>query len=158
MSIPLSETSRDAAGIALRQRWMRALALAPVDRLEAAWAALPNPPTWSHLRRPEIGMTMVRGRAGGVGQRFNLGEMTMARCAVRLADGRVGFGHVAGRDRRHAELAALFDALLQDPATQAGLIARVIAPIEAAIEAGRQDTREKAAATKVQFFTMVRGE
>ncbi|MGE0724147.1 MAG: phosphonate C-P lyase system protein PhnG [Alphaproteobacteria bacterium] len=137
---------------------MRALALAPAGDLEAAWATLPQRPDWAHLRRPEIGMTMVRGRAGGVGQRFNLGEMTVTRCAVRLADGRVGFGHVAGRDKRHAELAALLDAVLQAPGTQAGLIARIVVPIEAAIDAARRDRREKAAATRVQFFTMVRGE
>ncbi|MCC7417156.1 MAG: phosphonate C-P lyase system protein PhnG [Acidobacteria bacterium] len=137
---------------------MAALARTERTSLEDAWSGLAAAPGYAHLRAPEIGMVMVRGRTGGTGRRFNLGEMTVTRCVVRLADGRLGFGYVAGRDRRHAELAALFDALLQDESSRPELMERVILPAEAAIRRAEDVAREKAAATRVQFFTMVRGE
>ncbi len=67
------------------------------------------------MRGPEGGLVMVRGRAGGGGAPFNLGEMTVTRCTVRLGSGLVGHAYVAGREPRRAELAALVDALMQDP-------------------------------------------
>ncbi len=142
----------------LRQRWIAALARAPADRLEAAWAGLARQPAYELLRAPEIGMVMVRGRSGGTGPRFNLGEMTVTRCVVRLDSGTLGYGYVAGRDRRHAERAALFDALLQEDATHATVMRDVVEPVEAGIAAAALTVRQKAAATKVKFFTMVRGE
>ncbi|GAB4166038.1 MAG: phosphonate C-P lyase system protein PhnG [Thalassobaculales bacterium] len=138
-----------------RRRWLGTLARAPLAALEEAWAALPAPPAYEMIRPPEVGLVMVRGRAGGSGQRFNLGEMTATRCAVRLAGGTIGFGHVAGRDRRKAERVAAFDALFQsDP----DLAEAVVAPLAAAIAAARDLAARKAAASRVQFFTMVRGE
>lgn len=141
---------------------MRVLALAAPDRLEAAWAAVADAPRVRVLRPAEVGTAMVVGRAGGSGARFNLGEMTLTRCAVAVDgdDGttRVGHGHVAGRHRRHAELAAIFDALLQDPARYTVLYRTVIAPLAAAQEADRRDVSCRAASTRVDFFTMVRGE
>ncbi len=147
-----------AAQIAARQRWMSVLAKADPERLEAGWASLPERPAYDVLRPPEIGLVMVRGRMGGAGQPFNLGEMTMTRCAVRLCGGAVGFGHVAGRRPRQAELAAVFDALLQDPARRPALEAAVVAPIERELAARRAAAAAQAAATRVEFFTMVRGE
>ena len=147
---------------AARQRWMRVLALAPVDCLEAAWRDVSELPAPRTLRPPEIGTAMVTGRAGGTGARFNLGEMTLTRCAVAIdgADGatRVGHGAVAGRDRRHAELAALFDALLQDPARRDALTTSVVEPLAASLEERRRAESRQAAASRVDFFTMVRGE
>jgi alpha-D-ribose 1-methylphosphonate 5-triphosphate synthase subunit PhnG len=108
------------------------------------------------LRRPEVGLVMLRGRAGGSGRRFNLGEMTVTRCAVRLADGTVGHGYVQGRDKAKAELVARFDALLQ---TDAGrdLLPALVEPLAAAQAAARAETARKAAATWVEFFTLARG-
>jgi len=143
--------------VAARQRWMAILARATRDELEAAYAGLPQRPAYELLRRPEIGLAMVRGRAGGTGNPFNLGEMTVTRCAVRLADGTTGHCYAAGRDPRKVELAAVFDALLQG-ADAAGLEAGVIAPLAARQAADRERASRKAAATKVEFFTMVRGE
>lgn len=143
---------------AARQRWMALLARASAERLEAGLAALGEPPAYDLLRRPETGMVMVRGRSGGTGPRFNLGEMTVTRCVVRLADGTMGHGYVPGRDRRHAELAALFDALLQQPEARPAILDAVIDPVAADLAAAERTVREKAAATKVRFFTMVRGE
>ena len=110
-----------------RQRWMAVLAradAATLRRLLGAWGSLP---AYTRLRGPETGLVMVRGRAGGGGAPFNLGEMTVTRCTVRLEDGLVGHAYVAGRDEEQAELAAVADALLQDPAQTDGLQAQVIA-------------------------------
>jgi len=139
-----------------RRRWMGVLARADRATLEAAWRDLPERPGFRHLRRPEVGLAMVRGRMGGTGQRFNLGEMTMTRAAVVTDQGVTGFGYVAGRDRRHAELAALFDALLQDDAHRPMLMAALIEPLERARAAQRAARARDVGASKVEFFTMVR--
>ncbi|WP_270934251.1 phosphonate C-P lyase system protein PhnG [Falsiroseomonas oryzae] len=112
------------------------------------------PPPHARLRGPETGLVMVRGRAGGDGAPFNLGEMTVTRCAVRLGDGRVGHAYVAGRDAHQAELAALLDAMLLDEAARPAIEAAVIAPLAEAQQAQRASEARKAAATRVQFFTM----
>jgi alpha-D-ribose 1-methylphosphonate 5-triphosphate synthase subunit PhnG len=137
-----------------RQNWMGLLARARPDRLAEL---LPNLPEHSFLRPPEVGAVMVRGRTGGVGQPFNLGEMTVTRCTVTLSDGAVGHAHIQGRDKAHATRAAILDALLQG-AAGAAMTAHVLAPLTAEEAAKRQSRAEKAAATKVEFFTLVRGE
>lgn len=142
---------------ASRAKWMGILARATREELEAAWAALVKRPEYEMLRRPEIGLVMVRGRAGGTGSPFNFGEMTVTRCAVRLSDGTTGHCYAAGRDGRKAELAALFDALLQSD-VGGRLQASAIAPLARRQEADRDLASRKAAATKVEFFTMIRGE
>jgi alpha-D-ribose 1-methylphosphonate 5-triphosphate synthase subunit PhnG len=138
-----------------RRRWMSILARASAEDISDRLATLPSPaPAHARLRGPETGLVMVRGRAGGDGAAFNLGEMTVTRCAVRLPDGRVGHAYVAGRDARQAELAALLDAMLQDDAARATIDAAVIAPLAAAQAARREAEARRAAATRVQFFTM----
>jgi len=149
--------SLEAGSVKRRKRWIGVLAKANSADLEAAWSGLSVKPDYEFLRRPEVGLCMVRARAGGSGVRFNLGEMTMTRCAVRLASGTVGYGYVAGRKPKHAELAAVFDALLQDSAMTERIEAAVIDGIEAGHLARRRDKASKTAATKVEFFTMVRG-
>lgn len=140
---------------AARQHWMGLLARAPAARLAELLGA--ELPAHALLRAPEIGAVMVRGRVGGTGDAFNLGEMTVTRCALRLDNGAVGHAYVQGRDRDHARRAAIVDALMQTAA--AGEIrARVLAPLEAEEAARRQARAARAAATKVDFFTMVRGE
>ncbi|MGQ3355492.1 MAG: phosphonate C-P lyase system protein PhnG [Phreatobacter sp.] len=109
------------------------------------------------LRAPEIGLVMVRGRVGGDGAPFNLGEATVTRAAVALPDGVIGFGHVLGRDKDKARLAALADALWQAPATRDAVEA-LLTPVRERIAAETTLKRERAAATRVDFFTMVRGD
>jgi len=143
---------------AARRRWMSVLAKARLAELENAWDGLADKPAYDWLRQPEIGMMMVRARTGGTGGQFNLGQMTVTRCALRLATGEAGVGYVQGRSKRHAELAAVLDELLQDEGRRAALEGSVIAPLEAA-HAERRDARSrKANSTKVNFFTLVRGE
>lgn len=101
---------------------------------------------------------MVGSRAGGTGIRFNLGEMTATRCTVQLDDGTLGHAWIGGRDRRHAELAAVFDALLQDPGRTSALAASVVEPLARAQAERRRTTVARAATSRVEFFTLVRGE
>src|SRR5688572_7152821 len=147
---------------AARRRWMSVLAKASTAELEQAIVAMREKlgelPAYRLIRGPEVGMTMVRARAGGTGRAFNLGEMTMTRCTLRTDDELVGTSYVAGRSHRHAELAALFDALLQDPARRPQVMALVIDPLARAQELRRNRRVERSAATRVDFFTVVRGE
>ncbi|WP_250655945.1 phosphonate C-P lyase system protein PhnG [Alkalimarinus coralli] len=146
-----------------RQHWMSVLSRASVNELERRWQALVHPPKTRLIRTPEIGLTMVRSRAGGGGTPFNLGEMTMTRCVVELENGTAGFGYVQGRSKRHAELAASFDALLQDteqydPKLHRALLNDWLNPLDDVWQAERARRSKAVAATKVDFFTMVRGE
>lgn len=134
-----------------RRRWMSVLARAGAAEI---LSLLDDVPDYQRLRGPEAGLVMVRGRAGGAGDKFNLGEMTVTRCTVRTADGLVGHAYVAGRDGRQAELAALVDALMQDADRHDALEAAVIAPLEQAQRDRRTTIARKAAATRVDFFTM----
>jgi len=137
---------------------MALLARASVEELEAAWSGLASPPEYLWLRRPETGLAMLRARAGGTGAKFNLGEASLTRCALRTAHGHTGVAYVLGRNHRHAELAALFDALLQDAEQRAMVERDVISALHAAQAATREASSRKAAATKVEFYTLVRGE
>jgi alpha-D-ribose 1-methylphosphonate 5-triphosphate synthase subunit PhnG len=139
-----------------RRRWLSILAKAPSQEVIAAWDALAERPAYSALRAPEIGMVLVRGRMGGTGDAFNLGEMTVTRAAVRLDSGETGIGYVAGRDRRHAEISAAVDAMMQSPALRPAVEGAIVARLARGQEQRRDTAARKAAATKVDFFTMVR--
>jgi alpha-D-ribose 1-methylphosphonate 5-triphosphate synthase subunit PhnG len=147
--------------IAARQCWSAVLALASLDELEGAWVALADRPEYQLLRPTETGLALVRGRIGGTGQPFNLGEMTMTSAAVQLrttgAGAVTGFGHVAGRQVRRAELVAVFDALLQMPERHDAVTRRVVAPLAARQCAAKAAAANKIAASKVEFFTVARG-
>ncbi len=137
-----------------RQRWMAVLARASAAEIMPLLNALPELPSHIRLRGPEPGMVMVRGRAGGGGEAFNLGEMCVTRCTVRDSDGRVGHAYVAGRDTAQSELAARLDALLQDGVWHDRIESAVIAPLaHGQAERLAADAR-KAAATRVKFFTL----
>ncbi len=86
-----------------------------------------------------------------------MGEMTVTRCSLKLAQGAVGHAYVQGRDKDKARIAALIDALMQTEAA-ATLRGAVLVPLEAAMAEAKRSRASKAAATKVDFFTMVRGE
>jgi alpha-D-ribose 1-methylphosphonate 5-triphosphate synthase subunit PhnG len=139
-----------------RRRWLSILAKAPSQEVIAAWDDLAERPAYSALRVPEIGMVLVRGRMGGTGDAFNLGEMTVTRAAVRLDSGETGIGYVAGRDRRHAEISAAVDAMMQSPALRPAVEDAIIARLANGQSKRRDTAARKAAATKVDFFTMVR--
>ena len=115
-------------------------------------------PAHENLREPENGLVMVRGRIGGDGAPFNLGEATVSRAAVRLATGEIGFGYTLGRDGAKARMIALCDAMVQSDQFADAVESKVIAPLRAAISAKRNQKSAEAAATRVNFYTLVRGE
>jgi alpha-D-ribose 1-methylphosphonate 5-triphosphate synthase subunit PhnG len=146
----------DAPELPQRQRWLAVLARAPREALEQGVASAAAPPH-ELVRPPECGMVMLRGRTGGTGDAFNLGEATVTRCAARVGD-YLGVGYLLGRDQRRAQCIALLDALLQDPARRAALLRDVVEPLARAQAGERQGRSSEAAASRVEFFTMVRGE
>jgi alpha-D-ribose 1-methylphosphonate 5-triphosphate synthase subunit PhnG len=146
-----------ASEINPRKVWMGLLAKAPAGRVAALLDADVSRPSFTWLRAPEIGSTMVRGRAGGTGAPFNLGEVTVTRCALTLETGEVGHAYIQGRRKVDAEAAAIVDALMQSAAAET-LQVRVLDVIATELEASKASRAAKAAATKVDFFTMVRGE
>ncbi|HTJ95352.1 MAG TPA: phosphonate C-P lyase system protein PhnG [Pararobbsia sp.] len=160
---PDSEATSDAT--AERRSWLAVLARATRTELDTAlhhvFQAAPRP-AFDWLRVPETGLTMIRGRMGGTGDPFNAGEATVTRAVLRLKSGTathaVGVAYQLGRDKRRAELAALCDALLQTADHAAAIRAQVLGPVSRRLVAERDARRADVAATRVEFFTMVRGE
>jgi alpha-D-ribose 1-methylphosphonate 5-triphosphate synthase subunit PhnG len=143
-------------GLMPRQRWMAVLARATGSELAAIVERHGGIPPHEVLKRAETGTVMIEARAGGTGARFNLGEATVSRCTVRLEDGTVGVAYALGSDRRKALLAALLDGLLQSSGSPRSLAQDVEVLARSQSEA-RQLASRKAAATKVDFYTLVRG-
>lgn len=127
--------------------------------LAAALAGLAPIPEVRDLRAPESGMVMLRGRAGGDGAAFNLGEATVTRAAVALGGDvpATGFAYQLGRDPAKARSAATLDALWQVEARRPA-VERALAPMRDRIERERGQAARRAAATRVNFFTLARGE
>jgi alpha-D-ribose 1-methylphosphonate 5-triphosphate synthase subunit PhnG len=142
---------------ARRRAAMAVLAHSDAAEIESRLGALALP-AYENLREPENGLVMVRGRIGGDGAPFNLGEATVSRAAVRLATGEVGFGYTLGRNRQKARTIALCDALVQSNEFADAVEAEVIAPLRARMISERNQTAAETAATRVDFYTLVRGE
>ncbi|TDH63985.1 phosphonate C-P lyase system protein PhnG [Dankookia rubra] len=154
MSLAADAPNPAPTASAARRCWMGILARASRAEIASLLQAAPPLPAHRRLRGPETGLVMARGRQGGDGAPFNLGELTVTRCSITLDDGTVGHAYVAGRDAGQAEIAAVLDAALQDPGRQASLLAAVIEPLAAAQAARAARDAARAAATRVQFFTM----
>jgi len=152
----MTTASNSATGVPRRQ-WLAVLARASRAELESCVAALGPLPTRQTVRPAEVGMVMLRARVGGTGDAFNLGEASLVRCAIRLGSA-LGVGYALGRDKRKAELIALLDALLQDETRSAPLMRDVVQPLQERQQAQRDAQSRAAAGSKVDFFTMVRGE
>ncbi|NDL63791.1 phosphonate C-P lyase system protein PhnG [Acerihabitans arboris] len=141
-----------------RQRWMSVLASSPAGELQAGWRALDLNIPFHIIRAPETGLTQLIARMGATGRRFVLGDMTITRAVVRLDDGTYGYSYVAGRDKTHAELCALADALLQQPQYHARLQQQLVEPLAARQQERHQSRAREIAASRVDFFTLVRGD
>jgi len=152
----MSSMTSPAVAQAERQRWLSILAKAPADRLDALWHGIGEIPAYTLLRRPEIGLVMVQGRISGSGASFGEGEMTVTRAAVRLESGQLGIGYVGGRQPRQAELVAILDALGHLPQWRQPIEDRIVAPLAEEAAARHRRRAAKAAATKVEFFTVAR--
>lgn len=144
--------------IADRRTALGILARSPAGLLAERLARVDGLPAYTWLRKPETGTLMLRGRIGGDGELFNAGEATLTRCTLRTADGTVGVGTVLGRNAAKAEQVALCDALLQRPASAARVLAEVIGPLAEAEHENRAREAAEVAASRVDFFTLVRGE
>lgn len=145
----------------VRKKWMSLLAKAPTELLTSTFLDVMErtgiSPEFTWLRKPEIGGVMVQARAGATGAPFNFGEMTVTRCSLKLSNGDVGHAYVQGRDKDKAEKAAIVDAFMQGEQAQI-FETDVLAPIERELSAISAKREQKAAKTKVDFFTLVRGE
>jgi alpha-D-ribose 1-methylphosphonate 5-triphosphate synthase subunit PhnG len=142
---------------ATRRAWLAVLARAARTELEEAGARLAPLAPAQTVRAPEQGMVMLRGRVAGTGDAFNLGEASVTRCAVRVGAA-LGVGYTLGRDRVKAEWIARFDALLQDEALRPRLLRELVEPLRAAQARRREEEGRAVASSRVEFFTMVRGE
>ena len=142
--------------IARRKTVLDILAGAPWRALAELWDSWADKPDYTKVRGPEVGLVMVRGRAGGGGAPFNLGEASVSRASVRIVTGEVGHGYCLGRDLAKAEAIAVIDALWQRNAAKVEL--EIVEPLQRLASSTEQKRREEAEATKVDFFTMVRGD
>ncbi len=158
----MSDQTGDAAELtpvqAARQAAMAVLARAEPDELEKAWNDWPEQPDVLPVRGPETGLVMVRGRMGGGGAPFNLGEATVTRATVELSTGTVGHAHALGTDGDKVLHAAIFDALWQDESQREAVEQKILSPIRGRLASEDSARRDETAATRVDFFTMVRGE
>jgi alpha-D-ribose 1-methylphosphonate 5-triphosphate synthase subunit PhnG len=140
-----------------RQIWMAVLARADTKVMQDFFDAHNGLPVFQLMKPAETGTVMLEGRAGGTGRRFNVGEVTMTRCVVRLGE-QLGFSYALGRDKHKAVLAAVLDAALQDHSQHALIMRELITPLQQQANAAKNEASRKAAATKVEFFTLVRGD
>ena len=140
-----------------RQVLMRVCAEATQGELDTAIAKLGGEAAFEELRPPQTGLVMLRARIGSSGPAFNIGEATVTRAVVRLKTGAVGYSYLLGRSHRRARLAALIDALGQDTVNKERLESALVAPVRARRSQERADMRAETAATRVSFFTLVRG-
>jgi alpha-D-ribose 1-methylphosphonate 5-triphosphate synthase subunit PhnG len=154
----MSEPQAPAPDTGGRRAAMALLAQAHAGELRQGLAAVVDAPRYVELRPVATGLVMVRGRVGGDGAPFNLGEATVTRAAVQMESGEVGFSYLLGRDHAKARLAAVCDALWQSEHRRDAIERHVLAPVRLRLERERAEKREQAAATRVDFFTLVRGE
>ncbi|MEM1038730.1 MAG: phosphonate C-P lyase system protein PhnG [Pseudomonadota bacterium] len=151
---PIDELSDYSA----QQRVIGVLAASAGDELNALFETLKEVPDWQHLRPPETGLIMVRGRVGGEGAPFNFGEVTVTRAAITLTNGPTGFSYALGRDRKKAEQAAIVHALWSVPGRTQEMETAILAPLEAKQKQRDEKLAEETAPTKVDFFTLMRGD
>ncbi|MDN2568054.1 phosphonate C-P lyase system protein PhnG [Aquibium sp. A9E412] len=149
---------REGAGDEARRAAMAVLAQAPGDMLDRLWRESGLPGEAEMLRGPETGLVGLRGRIGGGGAPFNFGEATATRATVKLPGGEVGHAYALGRDTRKVRIAAILDALARRPEAAATIETAILAPLRAALAEADARRRDETAATRVDFFTMVRGE
>jgi alpha-D-ribose 1-methylphosphonate 5-triphosphate synthase subunit PhnG len=158
----MTTTNVDASGggaiRARRSRLMELCAAASREELAAAVACLEPIGGVAILRAPETGLVMLRGRMGGTGAPFNVGEAPVTRMSVRLASGETGHAYRLGRDREAARLSAIIDAAGQSGVYAEALQSGFMEPVTRRVAAERRVTREQTEATRVNFFTLVRGE
>ena len=141
-----------------RQQWLSVLSRSTLESIQKLWQALMVEPEYQLLKAPESGMVMVKAKAGGSGQAFNMGEMTVTRTVVQLSTGEIGYGYTQGRDKKKSELIAVIDACIQLGDWGERILQNIIRPLEEQLTLHYQQRQNETDASKVNFFTMVRGE
>ena len=140
-----------------RKSWMSLLATSSQSDLLNLWEQKKIKVNYVWLRTPEIGSIMAQGRMGVTGDKFNIGEVTITRCSLKLNCGTIGHSYVQGRSKKKAEISALCDALMQTKMSKE-INKNIIIPLEKIKKDNKDKILSKAEATKVNFFTLVRGE
>jgi alpha-D-ribose 1-methylphosphonate 5-triphosphate synthase subunit PhnG len=140
-----------------RKSWMSLLATSSQSDLLNLWEQKKIKVNYVWLRTPEIGSIMAQGRMGVTGDKFNIGEVTITRCSLKLNCGTIGHSYVQGRSKKKAEISALCDALMQTKMSKE-INKNIIIPLEKIKKDNKRKILSKAEATKVDFFTLVRGE
>lgn len=140
-----------------RKSWMSLLATSSKNDLLNLWEQKKINIRYEWLRTPEIGSIMAQGRMGVTGDKFNIGEVTITRCSLKLNCGTIGHSYVQGRSKKKAEISALCDALMQTEMSNE-INKSIIIPLEKIKKDNKDKILSKAEATKVDFFTLVRGE
>ena len=140
-----------------RKSWMSLLATSNQSDLLNLWEQKKIRVNYIWLRTPEIGTIMAQGRMGVTGDKFNIGEVTITRCSLKLNCGTIGHSYVQGRSKKKAEISALCDALMQTKMSKE-INKNIIIPLEKIKKGNKDKILSKAEATKVDFFTLVRGE
>ena len=143
--------------IVKRKSWMSLLATSNQSDLLNLWEQKKIKVNYVWLRTPEIGSIMAQGRMGVTGDKFNIGEVTITRCSLKLNCGTIGHSYVQGRSKKKAEISALCDALMQTKMSKE-INKNIIIPLEKIKKDNKDKILSKAEATKVDFFTLVRGE
>ncbi|MGH1440411.1 MAG: phosphonate C-P lyase system protein PhnG [Cellvibrionaceae bacterium] len=141
-----------------RQDSLSVLAKSTLENINKYWNEVNISPDFIFLKKPEVGMVMVRAQTSGETQQFNMGEMTVTRCVVRLESEEMGYGYVSGRNKEKSTLVALIDACSQVPSLKDVVQKKVIDPLSELQIAVEKKQEEKIKPSKVNFFTMVRGE
>ena len=141
-----------------RREWIRLLANAGLSDLEDARRQLENPVAYKYIVRPETGLLMVQAKADGSHNRFHLGEVSVTKCVLEIEDRYLGYGMVTGSNRDHAELAAMFDGLLQHPDYHDDLKRQLLDKLEKQQRRAARDMEQEAERTRVEFFTLKREE
>ncbi|MRS90376.1 phosphonate C-P lyase system protein PhnG [Enterobacteriaceae bacterium RIT714] len=141
-----------------RQRWMSVLAHSQPAALRERMRTLKLTPEYETIRAPEVGLVQIQARTGGTGERFFAGDATLTRAVVRLTSGTLGYSYLLGRDKQHAELCAVVDALLQEQPYFQSLMETLIAPLEADRAARIAARQAEINTSRVDFFTLVRGD
>ena len=154
----MSTDRDDVASVNERRRALQTLASATALELSKAIETHWADHGARDLKPVECGLVMLRGRIGGDGPPFNVGEATVTRAVVQLPTGQRGFGHVLGRDQGKARCVAILDAMFQRPEEVERVKRSALAPVEARLVRERAAMAAATAATRVEFFTLVRGE
>ena len=143
---------------ATRRRVFAVLASAPEDMLVKLWRESGLPDEATLLRGPETGLVALRGRIGGGGSPFNFGEATVTRASVKLPSGEIGHAYALGREREKVRISAIVDALHQKPEFASEVDRKILEPLDSELRERDEKRRAEIAATRVEFFTMTRGE